>query len=254
MERKINIVVSESDGETGRLLSSLINQWAKNKGLESCVALHSYQSNEDLLDQWENGLQIDMIVIQEGAADEICGYDLAHRLITDNYEIPIVIILRNAFPGFERYRGDPLRFIVCPPRKETVFRCMDSCWKQMKRNSTSGHMLIVREGRRVLRLPVSSVIFFEHCNRYTNIFIAGKPEPFMINYSLKACKSFLPADCFIQCHRSYIINKSYVTEYSGTEITLLPNYIIPVGRTYKETIETEFHAWSLNPVDGVFRT
>lgn len=235
----MNIVVCEPDYNAGKLLSSLIFQWARRKGVESQIALQFYQSNEDLLERWENGMQIDMIMAQEWNSDEISGYSLAHRLVGDNERIPIVIILRNAFPDLREYQGDPLRFIVFPPNEDTIYSCMNSCWNQMEKN-VSDLMLTIKERQRILRLPYSAIVFLEHSNRYTNVYMKWKSKPFMINRSLKACKNLLPIDQFIQCHRGYIINMFYVVEYSGSEIILLPNHIIPVGRTYKEQIAREF--------------
>jgi DNA-binding LytR/AlgR family response regulator len=53
--------------------------------------------------------------------------------------------------------------------------------------------------------------------------------------SLKSLEEKLPADQFIRCHKSFIVNKSKVTALDGGNL-ILGEKSIPIGQSYRDKV------------------
>lgn len=58
---------------------------------------------------------------------------------------------------------------------------------------------------------------------------------------LKNLQSTLENYSFLRCHKGYIVNMAKIVNINARMITLDNGTVIPVGRTYKETVKCEFN-------------
>ena len=65
----------------------------------------------------------------------------------------------------------------------------------------------------------------------------GRTE--QLNYSLSQARELLPRDCFLQCHRSYLVNKQAVRSLRRYEITLDGGEAVPVSKQRYREVEEE---------------
>lgn len=86
------------------------------------------------------------------------------------------------------------------------------------------------------RIPYSNIVYFEARNR--RVYIRVQNKEYGIYATLDTLEGELP-DCFKRCHRSYIINTSYISKvwYSQNMILLSNDEEIPLSRSYKTVIK-----------------
>ena len=60
-----------------------------------------------------------------------------------------------------------------------------------------------------------------------------------LNYSLSQAHELLPQDRFLQCHRSYLVNKQAVRSLRRYEITLDGGETVPVSKQRCREVEEE---------------
>ena len=63
-----------------------------------------------------------------------------------------------------------------------------------------------------------------------------------LNYSLSQARELLPQDRFLQCHRSYLVNKQAVRSLRRYEITLGNGEVVPVSKQRYREVEEELGA------------
>lgn len=84
-----------------------------------------------------------------------------------------------------------------------------------------------------IKIPVNSIMFAKKEDHYLKLFTKDKPK--MLRASVKEFLEMVNSSDFIQVHRSYVVNKKYVNEYSVKEI-FIEGERIPISSTYVKGI------------------
>lgn len=234
---KMRIIICTDNLSVSEALSQHIKAWISSCNNMQKPSISTYQTNDDVLEQWENGEQIDLLFVQEGPLNGITGYEVSHALLQQNYNIPVVLLTNGNSVDLQQYQGDPLRFLQIPFNEQAIHELLRSCWIQIM--DSAKDILFLRGRGYVLRIPFRSIRYIEHNNRHTAIHVTYQSEAYTLGCTLMVIACKLPVECFVQCHRSYIVNKSYVTSFQRTNITLLSGDSIPVGRAYRPNTERE---------------
>lgn len=78
------------------------------------------------------------------------------------------------------------------------------------------------------------VIRFEADGHHTNVFLS-EGKQMQCTLSVSALNEELPKSRFFRCHRSHIVNLSYVSNYnSKTSLLTVAEKEIPISRSYKQ--------------------
>ena len=83
------------------------------------------------------------------------------------------------------------------------------------------------------KIETNSILYIESSRNYITVITEKKKLSFID--SLKNWSKKLPNNQFIQVHKSFIINRSFVEKISGNEI-YVKGTRIPIGRTYKQEL------------------
>lgn len=97
-----------------------------------------------------------------------------------------------------------------------------------------GDSLFVKSDYRIMRVPVSSIVYVESMSEYVRIFVEGQQKPVVTLLSMKKIEEALPSSSFMRVHRSYLVNLNKINEVSKMRIVYDGNTYIPIGDMYKE--------------------
>lgn len=89
--------------------------------------------------------------------------------------------------------------------------------------------IVLKDKRKVY---VADLMFIKSEDHYLNLFLADGNNYF-VRGKLKDIKEELPPN-FIQCHRSYIVNRNFVKQQMATILLLLNGERVPVSRSFKD--------------------
>ena len=95
---------------------------------------------------------------------------------------------------------------------------------------------VCRENTRRLWTPYSSIYYFETRNKRIVMATSGGEYEFYDSFS--RMEAGLPEE-FVRCHRSYIINLSYLTcvDFAHFQIELNGKILIPISKKYRKQVE-----------------
>lgn len=83
------------------------------------------------------------------------------------------------------------------------------------------------------KIILDDILYIESDRNYITVVTTKQKLSYI--ESLKNWKEKLPENQFIQTHKSYIINRTFVDKISGNEIYVHANRL-PIGRTYKQEL------------------
>lgn len=103
-------------------------------------------------------------------------------------------------------------------------------WENRRLRERSGELVFeIRADKRVYRVKSSDVIYIESLGNYVTYHLKNRK---IISYeTLTDVADKLPAN-FSRIHKSYIVNKDFITSYNAEEVEI-EGQKIPIGRSYR---------------------
>ena len=159
-------------------------------------------------------------------------------------EVPVCIFITgHAEYAVESFELETLDFIVKPLRFERFERAMQRVdqFLEIKEKaslfelSIGDDIIYIKEGSEKSKIKLFDILYLEALKDYTLLVTEQKKHCIWSNIgSLLKQDSF---QSFTRVHRSFAIQKQFVKKVSSQEVLLNNNALIPVGRSYKDTLK-----------------
>lgn len=134
-----------------------------------------------------------------------------------------------AFEGFELGVID---FLLKPFSYERFIQAIEKINPLSNINRETVDTLAIRDGDGLKNINQSDIFYVEGLKDYIKIVTFSRE--YIIYHTLKGILIKLNRSYFLQCHRSFIINKSQVTRISSNNILLKDQTYIPIGTSFKK--------------------
>lgn len=173
----------------------------------------------------------------EGAS----GLELRRKAL----EIPVcVFISSHSESAAETFELQTLDFIVKPfkfPRFEQMMKRFEEFMEVRTKASLfeatiGGDTVYVKTGHDQIKVKLHEILYLEALKNYTILVTENKRHCVLSNLG-----EILQEDkfnSFLRVHRSYAVQKQYIQKIGSQEIELKNGNSIPVGRSYKENLNS----------------
>jgi len=165
------------------------------------------------------------------------GVDLG-KLLLEKYKIPFIYITSHASAEVlnKAKQTRPNAYLVKPFKKEDILIAIELALfnAALDQNAGNDNCLMIKDGHTLARVPHADILWLEAEGNYTAIFTIHNKKR-LVRYSITELLQQLPSDIFLRIHKSYAVNKNFVTELHSAEIAL-QDIRLPVGRTYRESL------------------
>jgi DNA-binding LytR/AlgR family response regulator len=95
--------------------------------------------------------------------------------------------------------------------------------------------ITIKSGTRYTKIDIKSITHVQGLKDYAIVY-AGKQKHVILGY-MKIIASKLPDDLFIRVHKSFIVSRNRIRFIQKGKIHLEDDQQIPIGRSYKKTID-----------------
>ncbi|WP_405414668.1 LytR/AlgR family response regulator transcription factor [Maribacter sp. Asnod1-A12] len=162
---------------------------------------------------------------------EIKGTDFAKMVNTDTRIIFTTAYSQYALEGYELNAVDYLL-------KPITFERFVTAVNKVKTHDDYPKLdaITIKSGYDLHKVKYTDILYIVSDSEYVTFHLAGKK--IISNQRLKTLEQELPSSLFMRVHRSYIINKNYVTGLKGRDL-LLSDTIIPVSDSYYDHVKQE---------------
>lgn len=185
----------------------------------------------------EQGEKFDLAFIDIQLENE-SGIDIADYLVGKLPDIKTVFI--SGYPDMVSdvfFSVTPFGFIDKPIKKEKLFKYIDAA--AGTGDNTEKSFACKIRGKDI-RIPFNDILYME--SKSKNLVIHKTDGVLKAAGLLEEAESSLP-DSFVRCHKSYIVNLKYITDYSKMTLSLMGGDKIGVSRSRKEMFESKFFAY-----------
>jgi two-component system, LytTR family, response regulator LytT len=128
-------------------------------------------------------------------------------------------------------KSNPYGYITKPFQKETLITSVTSAYNLFQVNNKTLGEIHLFDGKFNHLVKFEELVYIKSEHVYLNVIL--KNETIIIRHALKDLMLKLPESIFIQCHRSFVVNRTYIKSWSLTQLTLVNDHIIPVSKNFK---------------------
>ncbi len=193
---KLHIAICEdNDLELNHLISIIENHGAS-------ITYQTFSSGKEFLDTFKRGV-FDLLIMDIYLGD-ITGIEIVSDVRMIDSEICVAFQTSSLEHTRASYRLNALKYLEKPVEKTELLELID--FTLMKKNNAP--YLEIVSNRKNMRILLSHIMYLEQKSRKVLIYLANG-EIITTNTKLSEIQPMLTSD-FLNCHKSYIVNLSYV--------------------------------------------
>ncbi|PQV48161.1 LytTR family two component transcriptional regulator [Jejuia pallidilutea] len=184
----------------------------------------------------------DIAILDIQLSGKKTGIDLAKK-INEDYNFPFVFLTSNSdnVTLNQAKKVMPHAYLVKPFSKEELYTTVEIVLNNFlqKKNVTKNNKQILEDALFIkvkdamVKLAFNDILYLKSAHVYVEIVLKNK-KTHLVRASLNDMLNKLN-NTFIQVHRSYIINLSYIEQIHSNAL-VIQNKSIPVSKKYKELL------------------
>lgn len=193
------------------------------------VGFQSPEALADAMRRQEKPVHLLLLDVEFGDAN---GLALAAKFREQGGTFSLIYITNYEDYVFDSFDTRPLHYLLKPPRKEKLATLL----REDYRRQFYDDRLYLRSGAKHLSIPYRDIYAAEAAQH--RVFLHTREGTIEWPGALSALAAQLPLWCFCQCHFSYYVNVTHISEIVRFTITLDNGETLPVSKRYfKPTFE-----------------
>lgn len=228
------IVIGDDDKEFLRAAEAVADKCMTEEGLvrEEDFTVQCFAEAGPLMDalaEEEDSCRLLLLDVEFGPDN---GLAVASALREKGLPFSLIYITSHRDFVFDSFDTHPLHYLLKPLDEEKLRQLI----REDHRRCCQDARLYLKQGGKHLSVAYQDIYAVEAAQHRTLIHLQNSAEEWA--GTLTALSSKLPGWCFCQCHKSYYVNLTHVTELVRYEARLSNGQVIPISkRFYKSAIE-----------------
>ena len=224
----IRIAICEDEKETQSLIENYLHNILKNINIE--YEIQKYSLGEELLESNLKEIDILLLDIQMG---QINGMDTARKIREVDNKMEIIFITSLIDYVQDGYEVKAYRYLLKPIELEELKKHVLTCIKEIENKN---NYILIKNKSNTYKIQSNEIKYIEVQKK--NMLIHTINKTFDVRYSLEKIEKDLKLGKFVRCHKSFLINLSYVENIKLNTAILESGEEVPVSRyRYKEVKE-----------------
>lgn len=231
MDGTLKIAICDDDLLYGHHTLDEVKQILEINHVEHSLSL--FQSGKHLL-----GAGFFDMIILDIEMDGLSGIETAEKLREENHSSRIIFLTSHKKYVFSAFDVSATHYLLKPLDTQKLEKALMKIAKEL--TAETQYCYTVKCGTQVHRVPFAQIMYVEIFGR--NIILYTTQEVLTFNGRLEELEKVFPKQ-FFRCHKSYLVNLSFVRKYDK-ELALLQNKkTVPIARRKFTEFGTAFLAF-----------
>lgn len=240
----MRIAICDDDERERTCLSRMITEYQLSREVSfDCLLFHN--GTEFLCDL--KGGEYDLVLL-DVLMPGVNGMQVAQELRELDKNVKIIFISSSPEFAIESYSVGAYHYLLKPVDADSFFRLLDRARSELFMQAEQGFALKNREG--VVGISFTRLEYVEVINKTVAFHLADG----VVYETAAALADFeemlLSRPEFLETHRSYIINISYIEAFSGNCVVTKSGYEIPVSRHRRNQVRDAYIHFLQRAVNG----
>jgi two-component system, LytTR family, response regulator len=151
-------------------------------------------------------------------------------------KIPVILTTSYAQHGVEAFNLSALDYLLKPFSRNRFDESIQKASIYFKgiEPAHEEKYIWVTDDYKKTKINVSDILYLEGLKQYVKIHTTTKR--YMLIQTLKSFEEELSGSGFIRCHKSYLVNTSFVTNYSASSL-YIQKIELPIGKQYADVFK-----------------
>ena len=228
----MRVAVCDDEREAILYLSELLK---KNQKID---VVNQYTNQNEFMNQIRNGEQFDIVFMDIDWKKETDGIQLS-KILYEISPMTQIIYVTGYNDRFSQQifleNSNLCGYLVKPVRAELLDKLLQ---KAEERAEHTEEKLLIRQKGTVQAIPIREIYYLE--SKGHHVIVHTRKEDVEVYGRLDSIKDKLPK-CFLQCHKSYVVNMNDILFIDKNEILLKGEHRVNISRAkYGEVRELYF--------------
>lgn len=226
----IRVAICEDEKDTQLLIEDYIHNILKNINIEH--EIKKYDLGEELLESNLKDIDILLLDIQMG---QINGMDTARKIREVDNKMEIIFITSLIDYVQEGYEVRAYRYLLKSIELEELKKHLLTCIKEIENKNS---YILIKNKSNTYKIYSNEIKYIEVQKK--NMLIHTINKNLDVRYSLEKIEKDINLDKFVRCHKSFLVNLSYVENIKSNTIILESGEEVPVSRYRYKEVKAKF--------------
>lgn len=203
----VRIAVCDDEPDVTELISGMVREY-----LPDCE-IKEFDSGEELL---ADGEKFDILFL-DIQMDGINGIQAAAKVREKDEDAIIIFITGVKEYVFDAFDVTAFHYLLKPIKKTKMQEVLDRAVKQIDRRTGEKRQLFIQKRGKSMTVDVDDILFLENDMHKVVVHTTGEVFTF---YGVMSELEEKVGPGFYRCHRGYLVNMAYISEYDAENIYL----------------------------------
>lgn len=223
----LTIAICDDDKRFCKALQHIVQQYLQSVNVESSIEI--YLTGEELCTAFGQ-LHFDLIFLDIELTG-INGVGVGQILRQKTQEVQIIYVSSKEEYAMQLFQNRPFDFLVKPITLKRLNALLDTYFQVFP---IADRYFVYTADRRRQQVAVSEILYFESLRKQLRIVKVS--QEIMIYAKLTDILSESFSKQFLRIHQSFLVNIQYIAEFRYGEITLTNGSVLPISRSYQNTV------------------
>ena len=201
------------------------------------AVVSTFGSGNELLEDIRAGGRYELLIL-DVVMPSLNGIDLAAKIRELNDNCRIIFLTSSADFAVDSYKVKAYYYLLKSEMKNELPNLLKKVSDEIAGEITSS--ILIKEKFRWTRIPLNRIKYVESMN-HTVYFHLLHNETISSYTAINTYYDALEADPrFIKCHKSFVVNMSYVTSITGKEFILEGGVVVPISRNLLGQVKSTY--------------
>lgn len=238
----MKIAVCDDNQEELHRVASLLEDYQEEKTVS--ISLRLFGSSVELasIAQQEN---FDLYLL-DVLMPALNGMELAREIRTFNTAVPILFLTSSPEFAVESYTVHAANYLLKPVSRESLFSALNDISTQQKADRKN--YIIVKSNIGVRKILLSQLVYVEAQDRRVIYHLQNGGQVDCIARFSAIAGELLKNTEFIQPHRSYLVNMSYINIIGTMDMELQDHTVLPLAQRRVTEIKEHYLAYQMGEI------
>ena len=217
---KLKIAICDDEQNQIEYLTSIVSAWSKENG--HICEMRTFPSAEAFLFAYEDDNAYDILLL-DIEMKHITGVDLAKGIRKKNQTVQIIFITGYSEYISEGYEVAALHYLMKPVSQQKLFSVLDRAAEKIKQNEKCLNLPLSGE---MVRVPLHEIKYLDVHQNYVTVH--GKAD-YTVKRTLGEFEDLLDTR-FTRVGRAMIVNLTYISRVTKTDVYLSDGTVLPLPR------------------------
>ncbi|MGM9941560.1 MAG: LytR/AlgR family response regulator transcription factor [Bulleidia sp.] len=205
-------------------------------------AVQAFDNGHALLDAFSAGSGFDICIL-DILMPGFSGMDCAREIRQFDHSTKIIFLTSSPEYALESYAVKAADYVLKPIIRETMFDVLSDVIAQL--SYREGPSIVVRSEQGIQKIILSNLMYVEAMGKKTVYHLFPDRTVTCREKFAKVCDNLCQEGCFLQSHRSYVLNMNCIDRITGNDIILSSGHVIPIAQGRAKEIRQMYLAFQM---------